>query len=402
MDIQQQKQDGVLVIALAGRFDATWSAAVESALTSAIRSGEHQIHLEMSQVRYISSAALRVLVATHRQIQSINGRFAVCEASTEVLQVLDLSGLRKMLVTEAPSKVAGVEAKTFQSAHASWEVFEEEQATPAVLGGIGSPSVWKRAENGRSLEFPAGLLGIGVAAFGNSREEAAPHLGEFLAVSGCAAYLPAGESNRPDFVVSQQDLVPVAWMESGIAGKVSFSRLLRFEAACEARTIAWEEIAGVGLEQSGAPAVVLVAVTETAGLIGASLRKSPAEAHSPEEPMDFPAIREWLNFTSERAFRDSTSVIVGVAAREGSGWSEWLRPLGTGGDIHGHFHACAFPYRPIRKGRIPLDETIVALFEAEGLQSVLHLVADIREIDGAGQSEFYRGAVWLAPLSDKP
>lgn len=401
MEIQQRKENEVLIISLAGRFDATWSGAVEKALTGAIRSGEHQIHLDMSQTQYISSAALRVLIATHRQIQTISGRFVVRDPSVEVLQVLELSGLRTLLVTEVTSFTPSGSLENFQTARASWEVFGSDAESPASLEWTGSSSLWKHDSPGVLREFPTGTIGFGIGAFAGTEAEAAPYLGEFLAVAGCAAYLPSGDSNRPDFLVSQENLKPLVWLHNGLSGKVTFSRLLRFEAASEARTVCWEEIVKAGLERAGGEAAVFVVVTEVAGLIGASLRKSPRQMTPAEDPMAFPGIRDWLNFTSERAFRDSTAVIVGVAAKSGGAWNEWLRPLAADSQIEGHFHACVFPYRPIRKGDIVLEETVESLFEAEGLQSVLHLVNDSREIEGAGQSEFYRGAVWVAPLTNK-
>jgi hypothetical protein len=38
------------------------------------------------------------------------------------------------------------------------------------------------------------------------------------------------------------------------------------------------------------------------------------------------------------------------------------------------------------------------LFEERGVQGVLHLLHDDRPIAGVGQSEFRRGACWVAPI----
>ena len=65
----------------------------------------------------------------------------------------------------------------------------------------------------------------------------------------------------------------------------------------------------------------------------------------------------------------------------------------------GHFHAATFPYRPLRKGRIDLRESVQVMFEAGTVQSVLHLLNDDREIVGGGESAFVRGACWVSALS---
>ncbi len=94
-------------------------------------------------------------------------------------------------------------------------------------------------------------------------------------------------------------------------------------------------------------------------------------------------------------------MVVGVAlGAEQPALSSLLRPLGAAAWPAGHFHAAAFSYRPLPKGRIELTPTVTMLFTAETLQGVLHLLNDDRPTVGAGQSEFVRGACWVAPITD--
>jgi hypothetical protein len=90
-----------------------------------------------------------------------------------------------------------------------------------------------------------------------------------------------------------------------------------------------------------------------------------------------------------------------VAAREAAGaLAPMLRPLGKGTQATGHFHAAAFHYRPIRKHERDLRTTVRTLFESTALQGVLHLLADGREPEGAGESELMRGTCWVAPIRE--
>ena len=41
-----------------------------------------------------------------------------------------------------------------------------------------------------------------------------------------------------------------------------------------------------------------------------------------------------------------------------------------------------------------------SLFEEQALQGLLHLLRDDREFAGIGESEFARGAIWIAPLGE--
>jgi hypothetical protein len=169
--------------------------------------------------------------------------------------------------------------------------------------------------------------------------------------------------------------------------------LLRFESTEHSRTTSLAEVAEFAL--GDAPAAVMVMMAETSGLIGANLQQAPDTFV--ENPFAFPEIRNRLGFTSERAFRDGTSLIVGFVARPGTELDAWLRPIGN--ELLGHLHAAAFPYRPLQKGKVDLNTTVSAFFESQTLQSVLHLINDTRAPGGAGDSEFYRGACWVSPLS---
>ena len=134
-------------------------------------------------------------------------------------------------------------------------------------------------------------------------------------------------------------------------------------------------------------------VGEAAALVGAALRQSPAHAGA-ADLFAFPAIRSRLTFTTERAFARSLTLAVGIVARSPK---PQLRPLDKSLGLFGHFHAAAFSFGPLKRGRIDLKETVANLFETESLLGVLHLLNDTREVTGIGQSEFIRGACWTGP-----
>ena len=77
-----------------------------------------------------------------------------------------------------------------------------------------------------------------------------------------------------------------------------------------------------------------------------------------------------------------------------------LRPLGGEDGLLGHFHAAAFGFRPIQRGKISLKDTVTALFESDEPMTVLHLLRDDRP-SGAGESEFIRGACWIGRLTSE-
>jgi hypothetical protein len=77
-----------------------------------------------------------------------------------------------------------------------------------------------------------------------------------------------------------------------------------------------------------------------------------------------------------------------------------MKPLVRGRELVGHFHAAALPYRPLRKGRVALGESVRSVFDTENVLGVLHLLNDWRDASGTGESRFLRGGCWFAPLQD--
>jgi hypothetical protein len=325
-----------------------------------------------------------------------------------VKQILDLCKLTPILLPEV-TPVAPVAAKTevrrLSTATASYEALE---CAPAALTceRIGDPGMLNGCrfgrENCRTVAFPAATFGFGLGAFGDGFEDAQARFGEFLAVGGSAAYLPTDGTNVPDFMVSSGELVPELNVLYGLRFEGGFGHLIRFEATVTANPISLTELVRTALEVSGVPVIGMVMVAESAGLVGAALRRSPAAvAAAHDAPFKYPDVRSWLSFSTERLYSRSLALISGIAAgSECSALSSMLRPVGAEALPLGHFHAAAFSYRPIKKGTIDLQATVTTLFETETLQGVLHLLADSREKSGAQQSEFVRGACWISAASE--
>ena len=139
-------------------------------------------------------------------------------------------------------------------------------------------------------------------------------------------------------------------------------------------------------------------MAESSGVVGATLRKSPALAAS-QSPWNFPGVLDWLSFTTERNAERNVVLSAGFAARQPtSDQAAFLRRIGLGTSAQGHFHAAVFPYRPLPRGNLNLKEAITGLLGTESAQTVMHLLADEREFEGVGQTDLMRGACWVGPL----
>ena len=298
------------------------------------------------------------------------------------------------------------EARRFSSEAASFEVVECADGGALVYQQIGDPGLLNGCRFGpadcRMMAFPPSTVGFGLGAFGDNFEDSQARFGEFLAVGGSAAYLPTDGTNVPDFMVPTGDLVPEVNILYGLRFEGAFSRVLQFEVTSVADPISLTELVRTALEISGAPGIGMVVVAESAGLVGASLRRSPAAAAGlTGAPFKYPEVRSWLSFSTERLYSRSLALVAGVAtASECPPLATLLRPVGAKQWPQGHFHAAAFSYRPLTKGTIDLHAAVTTLFETETLQGVLHLLSDVRDAAGPQQSEFVRGACWIGELSE--
>lgn len=398
-------------IKLKGRLDAIWSDHVSRALDECIRGGEHTLAVDMSEVDYISSAGIRILVIFSRQLKAIHGRLTVIRPSTAVRSVLQLAGLSSLL-SISPDASADAPAAPRPAARqvalplpgSIVDAYDLQHDAILKVEPIGDATEWLAARTPSSeptaVEFPVSVMGLGCGGFGSGEANSGAHPGEFLAAGGAAVCQPADGSNKPDYMLLQGALTPTVNVTYGLVGRGRFQRLLRFDKGAEQTHVPLSAVVQVCFDAVGSDSVGIVMVAETSALVGASLQRTPGVQSAGEDRgiFAFPDVRDWLSFTAESAFANTTTLVVGLATREARGADlKLIRPLVSSGRIRGHFHAAAFPYRPLRKGQIDLADTVQTLFEGEQLLGMLHLLNDWRPGSGAGESRFLRGACWCTP-----
>ncbi len=412
MEITRTAAADHVELKLKGRLDAIWSDHVGRALAECVRAGEHVLALDMAEVDYISSAGIRILMIYTKQLQAIHGQLGVVNASENVRGVLQLAGLGSLLqvgggLLAAPLPAAEQSSRQFVLAppNTMAEVYDLDLEATLRVDWPGDAAAWLagRAPPAEctSVEFSVRTLGLGLGALGAGGASAGERLGEFLAAGGAAICQPADGTHKPDYILLQGSLTPTVQVAYGVVGCGGFGRLLRFDTGPEQASVRLSTVVQACLDALGSDAAGLVMVAETAALVGAALQKAPRRpaADQGHSIFAFPGVRDWLSFTAEAAFANTTSLIVGLAARGARGASlRLLKPLVPAGMLHGHFHAAAFPYRPLRKGRVELAATVGLLFESEQVLGLLHLLNDWRPASGAGESRFLRGACWCAPI----
>ncbi|MCL5743894.1 MAG: STAS domain-containing protein [Acidobacteria bacterium] len=407
MEITRLERAGCPELLVSGRLDSYWARHLAEAIDELMREGIHQARLNLSQTTYISSAGIRVLVQGFQQFSAVGGALLVVDPSLAVRQVLDLAGLEKLFCAPAAPEQAATPGESvvwrYEDSTCSYEGYDCHPGARLDCRVAGRPdllaSAGFREEHAECFRLAPDVFALGLGAFGDTYAACRERFGEFLAVAGCAACQPTDETGCADDMISSGTFVPRMTTLYSVCCRGKLARLLRFEGKPGAGPVALGSVVAACIAAADNPVAGLVLVAESAGLLGASLKRSPAGTGG-GALFRHPEVRQWLSFSPVRSHARSVAIIAGVAARSPAppALAALLRPLKTGSDLLGHFHAAAFGYHPLRKGYLELDAAVRRLFESGGLQGVLHLLADDRPGAGAGESEFTRGACWVGPL----
>lgn len=97
MEIDTVRQDGALIARAEGRVDGSNAREFQDALAAAIGDTERVVVLDLEQLSYISSAGLRVILLTAKNLEQQQAKFAICSLSASVGEVFRVSGFDKVI-----------------------------------------------------------------------------------------------------------------------------------------------------------------------------------------------------------------------------------------------------------------------------------------------------------------
>ena len=98
MNIEVKKNTNEIIIEVAGRLDTTTAPTLEKTINDNINDTSNFI-LDLKELKYISSAGLRVLLSTQKKMQQ-SGSMKVRNVSEEVMEVFEITGFADILCIE--------------------------------------------------------------------------------------------------------------------------------------------------------------------------------------------------------------------------------------------------------------------------------------------------------------
>ena len=97
MDISISESEEVRVLSFQGNLDTNTAPEAESQINGLIDAGVLKLLVNFEKLDYISSAGLRVLLATAKKLKPSGGDLKICCLNPTVQEVFDISGFSTIL-----------------------------------------------------------------------------------------------------------------------------------------------------------------------------------------------------------------------------------------------------------------------------------------------------------------
>ena len=92
MEVIEIKKGKALILEMKGRFDSGSAPSVEAKINEALVSGATNLILDFSNLEYISSAGIRVLVQSSKELEKRNGAILLASVPKQIENVLYITG----------------------------------------------------------------------------------------------------------------------------------------------------------------------------------------------------------------------------------------------------------------------------------------------------------------------
>lgn len=109
LQINAEEIDNIVILRLIGRLDASSSSLLQSRLNILIKDKRNVVLLDFSNIDYLSSAGLRVLLSFTKKYDEKKGRLGLFSLTEDVYEVIKLTGFNKILYIYKNEKEAFLE-----------------------------------------------------------------------------------------------------------------------------------------------------------------------------------------------------------------------------------------------------------------------------------------------------
>jgi anti-anti-sigma factor len=97
MEIETRKQENATVVSVTGKMDAVSSPELEKELSQLMAEGEKNFVVDLAELDYISSAGLRIILATAKRLKEKEGKILLASLKDMVKEVFEISGFSAII-----------------------------------------------------------------------------------------------------------------------------------------------------------------------------------------------------------------------------------------------------------------------------------------------------------------
>ncbi len=417
MNIDVQHRPPALVLALRGRLDAFTTKQLEERLGASLNDASvRYVILDLAELEYLSSAGIRVLVTTMRQMRNGGGEMMLVGLKGYPEKVLALAGFAESFPRHATLGQALAATGAGAAAHARWDQalpfagaagtfqvapWSRDHCEALVLGDIKdvlhcrvTPSLM------RSKRFSASEYSLGLGGLGDKMEDYFPILGEMVTIGGTMVWLPTDGHDTADFLIPQKDTGEVTIRTAfnvSLAGH--FNDLALFESPRPEGSSIGEICRDIFAfaRQHRAPfkgGVFFALRAEVKAAYGAGVLRSPILRNQPNNGkslIDEENFDTWFEVDHVPRHRDVTGLFTGIALDLRSQFTHhydqamldaafYVNPGNrmAADDQILHQHGVYFSPRPFHPQPASLDEAIGAVIEDGDFRDMRHAFDNTR------------------------
>jgi anti-anti-sigma factor len=412
----------VLVLTPDVRLDGRGAEALTQALSSALTPAVTHVVLDMTQVGYLSSAALRVFVAAYKGRKAAGGSFTLAAVTEYARSVLEIAGFVNVLpmtasvaeavagLTFAEPLASGAAPSSVQTHMASGDERVEtvitEKGALFIQRGSHAPGFIEVAGDINdvlaarvtpshvfSKQFSHKAYSIGLGGLGARLDDYFTLMGEMITIGGTMVWLPCDGHGQPDFLIPKNDTGQVL-MRTGFNASLAgeFHDYVSFTSA-RPEGVTMAELYRMLFEQAKKRrpdfkgALGLAMRAEMPAVFGAGVVKAPVEPNKPAngkfitDPSNF---AEWFEFDRAPRHRGVTGLVAGCGIDltcDLSGFTQeylqktfYYNPANKGAaDLTLHNHVVAFNPQPLADG-FDLEGGISAVVDKGEFLDMRHML----------------------------
>jgi anti-sigma B factor antagonist len=109
MKIFQENNEGIEIFSVKGSLDSNTSPEFEQKIYEALEKGQRKLILNLENLDYISSAGIRVMLKTTKDLKRMDGNIVLCSLQDYVKEVFEIAGFDGYLNIENNLKAAMVQ-----------------------------------------------------------------------------------------------------------------------------------------------------------------------------------------------------------------------------------------------------------------------------------------------------